>query len=93
MKIRVNEGITNEYHRIRQDIIDEGNFEQRIVNEALKAEYNYFMGKIEEAADLLKSGDKEASNDIIRDLKKKYKGTFTQDDILKAVKRRAGLLK
>ena len=58
-----------------------------------KAEYNYFMGKIEEAADLLKSGDKEASDAIIRDLKKKYKGTFTQDDILKAVKKRSGLLK
>ena len=93
LKIRVNEGITDKYNRIRQEIINEGNFEQSIVNEALKAEYNYFIGKIEDAADLLKSGDKEASDDIIRDLKKKYKGTFTQDDILKAVKRRAGLLK
>ena len=93
LKIRVNEGVTNKYHSIRQEIIDEGKFEQSIVNEALKAEYNYFMGKIEEAADLLKEGDKEASDDIIKDLKKKYKGTFTQDDILKAVKKRAGMLK
>ena len=93
LKIRVNEGITDKYNRIRQEIINEGNFEQSIVNEAMKAEYDYFIGKIKEAADLLKDGDKEASNDIIRDLKKKYKGTFTQDDILKAVKKRAGLLK
>ena len=89
----MNEGITDKYNRIRQEIINEGNFEQSIVNEALKAEYNYFKGKIEDAADLLKSGDKEASDDIIRDLKKKYKGTFTQDDILKFVRKRAGLLK
>ena len=93
LKIRVNDGITDKYLSIRQDIIDDGNIEQSIVNEALKAEYNYFIGKIEEAADLLKEGDKESSDDIIRDLKKKYKGTFTQDDILKAVKKRAGLLK
>ena len=93
LKIRVNEGVTNKYHSIREEIISEGNFEPGIVNGALKAEYNYFNNKVEEAADLLKDGDKEASDDIIRDLKKKYKGTFTQDDILKAVKRRAGLLK
>jgi hypothetical protein len=93
LRIRMTDGVTDKYHRICQEIINEGNFEQSIVNEALKAEYNYFKGKIEEAADLLKSGDKEASDDIIRDLKKKYKGTFTQDDILKFVKKRAGLLK
>ena len=93
LKIRVTEGVNEKYHSIREEIINEGKFEQSIVNDALKAEYNYFMGKIEDAADLLKDGDKEASDAIIRDLKKKYKGTFTQDDILKAVKKRAGLLK
>ena len=51
------------------------------------------MGKINEAGRLLRGGDKAASDDIIRELKKKYKGTFSQDDIMVAVKRKAGLQK
>ena len=92
LKARVN-GDTATYTKIRQQIIDEGKFDKQAVNDALKAEYDYYVGKISEAGQLLRSGDKAASDDIIRELKKKYKGTFSQDDIMVAVKRKAGLQK
>lgn len=86
-------GDTATYTKIRQQIIDEGKFGKQAVNDALKAEYEYYVGKINEAGQLLRGGDKAASDDIIRELKKKYKGTFSQDDIMVAVKRKAGLQK
>ena len=92
LKARVN-GDTATYMKIRQQIIDEGKFDKQAVTEALKAEYDYYVGKINEAERLLRGGDKAASDDIIQELKKKYKGTFSQDDIMVAVKRKAGLQK
>ncbi len=92
LKSRVT-GDNARYQQIRQQIIDEGNFDKQTVNDALKAEYDYYMKKIEEAAKLMKEGDTVSSGDIILELKKKYKGVFKQDDIMTMVKRKAGLLK
>ena len=86
-------GNNDRYQQIRQEIIDEEKFDKQTVNDAMKAEYDYYTGKIEEAAKLLKEGNKASSDDIIRELKKKYKGVFTQDDIMAAVKRKAGIQK
>lgn len=86
-------GNNDRYQQIRQEIIHEEKFDKQTVNDAMKAEYDYYIGKIEEAAKLLKEGNKASSDDIIRELKKKYKGVFTQDDIMAAVKRKAGIQK
>lgn len=92
LKARVT-GDNARYQQLRQQIIEEGNFDKQIVNDALKAEYDYYMKKIEEAAKLMKEGDTVSSGDIILELKKQYKGVFKQDDIMAMVKRKAGLLK
>ena len=92
LKARVT-GDNARYQQLRQQIIEEGNFDKQIVNDALKAEYDYYMKKIEKAAKLMKEGDTVSSGDIILELKKQYKGVFKQDDIMAMVKRKAGLLK
>lgn len=69
-----------------ETIASEGHFDAEMVETAIRAEKSYFEGKIEEAYEADKDGDKEAYKKIVRELRDSYKDIYSQDDIVKMIK-------
>ena len=66
-------------------IAAEGNFDSETVEAAVRAEASAYETKIEGASAALEDGDQEAYKDLIRELRKAYKGILSQDEIVKAI--------
>jgi hypothetical protein len=78
-------GDTRAFGEYVKAIAAEGNFDSETVEAAIRAEASAYKTKIEGAAVALEDGDQEAYKDLIRELRKAYKGILSQDEIVKAV--------
>ena len=74
------------YGSIVNQIVAEGKFTKEVVSGAIQSEANYFGGKIEEGALALRDGDKKTHDEIVRELRDRYRGIYTQDEIVKMIK-------
>lgn len=74
------------YGSIVNQIASEGKFDKELVSSAIQSEANYFGGKIEEGAEALRDGNDKAYKDVVRELRDRYKGIYTQDEIIKMIK-------
>jgi hypothetical protein len=59
---------------------------ESLADEIIDAEYNYYKGKITDAAKALKEGKTSEYKDIVKTLRERYRGVYSQDDIVNAVK-------
>jgi flavin-dependent dehydrogenase len=59
---------------------------ESLADEIIDAEYNYYKGKITDAAKALKEGKTSEYKDIVRDLRERYRGVCSQDDIVNTIK-------
>ena len=78
-------GDTRAFGEYIKGIAAEGNFDSETVEAAVRAEASAYETKIEGAWAALEDGDQEAYKDLIRELRKAYKGILSQDEIVKAV--------
>lgn len=78
-------GDTRGFGEYVKAIAAEGNFDSETVEAAIRAEASAYKTKIEGAAVALEDGDQEAYKDLIRELRKAYKGILSQDEIVKAI--------
>lgn len=78
-------GDTRAFGEYIKGIAAEGNFDSETVEAAVRAEASAYETKIEGAAAALEDGDQEAYKDLIRELRKAYKGILSQDEIVKAI--------
>ena len=74
------------YGSIVDQIVAEGKFTKEVVSGAIQSETNYFGGKIEEGAEALRDGDKKTHDEIVRELRDRYRGIYSQDEIVKMIK-------
>ena len=68
------------------NIASELNLDTKLVDEAINAEYSYFTNKLKKAAEALAAGEKKDHDDIVKELRERYRGIFSQDEIVKAIK-------
>lgn len=78
-------GDTRAFGEYVKGIAAEGNFDSETVEAAVRAEASAYETKIEGAWAALEDGDQEAYKDLIRELRKAYKGILSQDEIVKAI--------
>lgn len=78
-------GDTRGFGEYIKEIAAEGNFDSETVEAAVRAEASAYETKIEGAWVALEDGDQEAYKDLVRDLRKAYKGILSQDEIVEAV--------
>ena len=74
------------YGSIIDQIASEGKFSKEVVSSAIQTEANYFGGKIEEGAEALRDGEDKAYKDVVKELRDRYRGIYTQDEIIKMIK-------
>jgi len=74
------------YGSIINQIASEGKFSKEVVSSAIQTEANYFGGKIEEGAEALRDGEDKAYKDVVKELRDRYRGIYTQDEIIKMIK-------
>ena len=79
-------GNNSGYGKYVSTIASEGNFEEELVEAAIRAEKSYFEGKIKKAYEADKDGDKEAYKKIVRELRDSYRGIYSQDEIVNLIK-------
>lgn len=75
-----------EFGRIVSEIASEGKFDSETVESAVRSEADSFKSKIKVAAEVLRDGNNDEYQSIVRQLRKTYKGVYTQDEIVAAVK-------
>ena len=80
------DGNMREFGNIVSKIASEGKFDSETVESAVRAEADSFKSKIKAAAEALRDGKNDEYQNIIRQLRKTYKGVYTQDEIIAAVK-------
>jgi hypothetical protein len=64
----------------------EFDIDTKLASDIINSEYSYFTNKLEKAAEAMASGDKKAHDDIVRELRERYRGIYSQDEIIKAIK-------
>lgn len=74
------------YGSIVDQIVAEGKFTKEVVSDAIQSETNYFGGKIEEGAEALRDSNDKAYKDVVKELRDRYRGIYTQDEIIKMIK-------
>ena len=74
------------YGSIVDQIVAEGKFTKAVVSDAIQSETNYFGGKIEEGAEALRDSNDKAYKDVVKELRDRYRGIYTQDEIIKMIK-------
>jgi hypothetical protein len=67
-------------------IASEGKFDKDVISDAIQSEANYFDNRIEKGAEALRDGDKKGHNEIVRELRDRYRGIYSQDEIVKMIK-------
>lgn len=75
-----------EFGRIVSEIASEGKFDSETVESAVRSEADYFKSKIKSAAEALRDGNNDEYQNIVRQLRKAYKGVYSQDEIVAAIK-------
>lgn len=90
---RIREGVDalldsdyTKYGSIVDQIVAEGKFTKEVVSDAIQSETNYFGGKIEEGAEALRDGEDKAYKDVVKELRDRYRGIYSQDEIIKMIK-------
>lgn len=90
---RIREGVDalldsdyTKYGSIIDQIASEGKFSKEVVSSAIQTEANYFGGKIEEGAEALRDGEDKAYKDVVKELRDRYRGIYSQDEIIKMIK-------
>jgi hypothetical protein len=74
------------YGSIINQIASEGKFSKEVISDAIQSETNYFNNRIEKGALALRDGDKKTHNEIVRELRDRYRGIYSQDEIVKMIK-------
>ena len=74
------------YGSIVNQIVAEGKFSKEVVSGAIQSEANYFGGKIEEGAEALRDGNDKGYKDVVKELRDRYRGIYTQDEIIRMIK-------
>ena len=62
---------------------------EELASEIVHSEYDYYVGKIEAAAEALNEGKTEDYKNIVRTLRERYRGVYSQDDIVNAIKEKS----
>ena len=62
---------------------------EELADEIIDAEYTYYKNKIADAAEALNEGKTSDYKDIVKDLRERYRGVYTQDEIVNAIKKKA----
>jgi hypothetical protein len=81
----VNGNFTNKKSAVSK-LATELGLSKDFVSEMIDSEYTYFNNKLKKAAEALVAGEKKDYEDIVRELRERYRGIYSQDEIIKAIK-------
>lgn len=81
----VNGNFTNKESAVSK-LATELGLSKDFVSEMIDSEYTYFNNKLKKAAEALVAGEKKDYEDIVRELRERYRGIYSQDEIIKAIK-------
>ena len=74
------------FGRYVKTIASEGNFDEEMVEGAIRSEKSYFDNKISKAYEAKTDGDEEEYKKIVRELRNSYRGIYSQDEIVNFIK-------
>jgi hypothetical protein len=83
----LNSGNVRAFSGYIDTIVAEGHFDEEMVESAIRAEAKSFNTKIKDAAEAKSKGDEEEYEKIVRELRKAYRGIYSQDDIVNLIKK------
>ncbi len=66
-------------------ISHEGHFSDELIAGAVRSERDYFENKLTNAAEAKQEGEDRDYKDIVRELRERYRGIYTQDEIIKKI--------